>query len=159
MAEWSCSGLQLRLRRFDSDSSLHIIRLAVTPQPKVVHQCTKKLPNKSLPESRAPHVRGIKLDAETRCSHYHSELDVVAIQFFCCKEWYACVYCHAELSDHPITVWPRTEQNARAILCGKCHQTMSIHAYIHGGDKCANCGTSFNPGCRLHHHLYFEVTQ
>ena len=23
MAEWSCSGLQLRVRRFDSDSSLH----------------------------------------------------------------------------------------------------------------------------------------
>lgn len=25
MAEWSCSGLQLRVRRFDSDSSLHAI--------------------------------------------------------------------------------------------------------------------------------------
>ena len=27
MAEWSCSGLQSRLRRFDSDPSLHVIRL------------------------------------------------------------------------------------------------------------------------------------
>lgn len=25
MAEWSCSGLQLRVRRFDSDPSLHIL--------------------------------------------------------------------------------------------------------------------------------------
>ncbi len=24
MAEWLCSGLQLRVRRFDSDSSLHL---------------------------------------------------------------------------------------------------------------------------------------
>lgn len=27
VAEWSCSGLQLRVRRFDSDLSLHLIIL------------------------------------------------------------------------------------------------------------------------------------
>ncbi len=32
MAEWLCSGLQLRVRRFDSDSSLHII-LGCAPFP------------------------------------------------------------------------------------------------------------------------------
>ena len=26
MAEWSCSGLQIRVRRFDSDSSLHSLK-------------------------------------------------------------------------------------------------------------------------------------
>ena len=37
MAEWSCSGLQLRLRRFDSDSSLQYISPNVTTHaPQVV---------------------------------------------------------------------------------------------------------------------------
>ena len=27
VAEWSCSGLQLRLRRFDSDPSLHFLKI------------------------------------------------------------------------------------------------------------------------------------
>src|SRR5690554_1218965 len=36
MAEWSCSGLQLRVRRFDSDSSLHLffyLRITACSKP------------------------------------------------------------------------------------------------------------------------------
>lgn len=36
MAEWSCSGLQLRVRRFDSDSSLHLpFRYLQFPRPTI----------------------------------------------------------------------------------------------------------------------------
>ena len=31
MAEWLCSGLQLRVRRFDSDSSLHFLAPRLRP--------------------------------------------------------------------------------------------------------------------------------
>jgi hypothetical protein len=31
MAEWLCSGLQLRVRRFDSDSSLHFLAPGLRP--------------------------------------------------------------------------------------------------------------------------------
>ena len=33
MAEWSCSGLQSRGRRFDSDSSLHTLRKSLLHNP------------------------------------------------------------------------------------------------------------------------------
>src|SRR5690606_23080929 len=32
MAAWSCSGLHLRVRRFDSDSSLHTLRSRIVPR-------------------------------------------------------------------------------------------------------------------------------
>jgi hypothetical protein len=33
MAEWLCSGLQSRVRRFDSGSSLHILEVVRTREP------------------------------------------------------------------------------------------------------------------------------
>ena len=54
-------------------------------------------------------VRGVELDAQTRCAHYHSPLDVIAIRMKCCGVFYACKDCHIALADHPIQVWPREE--------------------------------------------------
>ena len=102
-------------------------------------------------------VRGIAVDAETRCAHWRSERDVVAIRMKCCGVWYACKDCHDALAGHGIRVWPRRERDATAVLCGACGHTMSIRAYLDCADACPACGAGFNPGCRLHRHFYFEV--
>ena len=42
------------------------------------------------------------MDAETRCVHYRSALDIIAIKMACCGVYYACKDCHAALADHEI---------------------------------------------------------
>jgi uncharacterized CHY-type Zn-finger protein len=105
--------------------------------------------------SACPAVRGLGLDPETRCVHWRSALDIVAIKMRCCGVYYACKDCHAALAGHPIEVWPRAEWKTPAILCGACGTELSIRAYLEGGDRCPNCAAPFNPGCRTHHHFYF----
>lgn len=102
-----------------------------------------------------PPVHGIGLDPQTRCAHWHSPLDVVAIQMRCCGRFYACRECHDESENHPAQVWPREEWNTRAVLCGVCRSTLTIRAYVDGPSGCPECGASFNPGCKGHHGLYF----
>jgi uncharacterized CHY-type Zn-finger protein len=101
-------------------------------------------------------VVGIDLDGETRCAHWHSALDIVAIRMKCCGIYYACKDCHTVLADHPAEVWPRTDWNDKAVLCGACGAELSIHEYLACGSRCPRCGAGFNPGCRLHHRFYFE---
>src|SRR5437763_12629509 len=36
-----------------------------------------------------PRVLGVNVDRETRCAHYHSPRDIVAIRMKCCNAWYA----------------------------------------------------------------------
>lgn len=100
-------------------------------------------------------VRGSVVDAQTRCEHYRTGLDVVAMRFHCCGEWYPCVHCHDETADHPRTVWPAVQGDAQAALCGVCGRTLSIREYRVAAE-CPRCGASFNPRCALHHPLYFE---
>lgn len=50
-------------------------------------------------------VHGIELDALSRCAHYHSSLDIIAIRMACCGEYYACKQCHEALAGHVIRVW------------------------------------------------------
>ncbi|WP_299167425.1 CHY zinc finger protein [uncultured Arthrobacter sp.] len=88
--------------------------------------------------------------------HYRTELDIVAIRFKCCGEFYPCHLCHAETAGHDAVVWPLGERSAQAILCGVCSRTMSIRDYLEA-DGCSSCKSPFNPGCRLHRHLYFET--
>ena len=102
-------------------------------------------------------IKGKPIDAFTRCVHYHSELDVMAIKFKCCKEFYPCYECHLETADHPAEVWPKEWWNEKAILCGRCHYTLTIQEYFDGGNKCPSCGGNFNPQCSNHYHLYFEI--
>ena len=102
-------------------------------------------------------VRGLGVDAETRCVHWRSPRDVVAIRMRCCGDYYACKDCHAALAGHAAQVWPRAEWDALAVLCGACGSEMSIRTYLGCGDACPACGAGFNPGCRLHHHFYFEL--
>jgi uncharacterized CHY-type Zn-finger protein len=104
-----------------------------------------------------PEVRGIDLDAETRCAHYCSALDIVAIRMKCCGVYYACRECHDALADHTAQVWPRSEWDRPAVLCGACGTELSIRDYLECENACPRCGARFNPGCHSHHHLYFEA--
>jgi uncharacterized CHY-type Zn-finger protein len=106
-------------------------------------------------KSLKPNVRGIGVDPETRCAHYHSSLDIIAIKMACCGVYYACKDCHEMLAGHDIRVWPRSEWDICAILCGACDHELTIREYMDSNYTCPCCGAGFNPGCRNHYHFYF----
>jgi uncharacterized CHY-type Zn-finger protein len=104
---------------------------------------------------RPPEVRGIELDAQTRCAHYDSPLDIIAIKMKCCAAYFACKDCHAALADHSLEPWPREEWQQHAVLCGACSSELTIAAYLESSDRCPVCRAPFNPGCREHREYYF----
>lgn len=104
-----------------------------------------------------PLVHGLELDSETRCRHWRSKRDIVAIRMKCCGLYYACKDCHEALAGHPIETWPEAEWGTQAVLCGACGREMSIRDYLGGNDACPNCGARFNPACRHHRHFYFAT--
>jgi uncharacterized CHY-type Zn-finger protein len=101
-------------------------------------------------------IKGKPIDVQTRCVHWNSELDVIAIKFKCCGEYYPCFECHEETTGHPAQQWKKTEFAEKAILCGRCQTELIISEYLASGHQCQNCGGAFNPRCSLHYHLYFE---
>src|SRR5579863_5705672 len=109
-----------------------------------------------MPES-ALEIRGIEVDSQTRCAHYHSPVDIVAIKMNCCGIYFACKDCHEALADHPITVWTRDQWEVKAILCGSCRRELAIQEYMTSDDRCPSCNAEFNPGCRNHYHHYFAA--
>jgi uncharacterized CHY-type Zn-finger protein len=100
---------------------------------------------------------GLLLDEQTRCVHYHSPVDVIAIRFKCCDVFYPCFECHQALADHAAIPWSKDEFEEKAVLCGVCKTVLSIHTYLNTCHKCPACGASFNPRCSVHHHLYFSL--
>lgn len=103
-------------------------------------------------------IKGQELDAQSRCAHWHSEVDIIAIKFACCGEFYACYDCHAAEADHEAKTWPSTSfKSEKAIYCGACKHTLTIFEYMQSDSKCPECGATFNSRCQLHWHLYFEV--
>ena len=100
-------------------------------------------------------VRGLLVDEQTRCEHYHGELDVVALRFHCCGEWFPCHLCHQATADHPARPWPMTARETEAVVCGVCGSRLRIEDYLLV-DACPDCDARFNPGCRLHRSLYFD---
>lgn len=102
-----------------------------------------------------PQVRGAVVDEETRCIHYSGPLDVIAIEFACCREFYPCHLCHAEAAGHPALLWPASAGGEEAVLCGVCATRLSIDDYAEA-EACPACGARFNPGCKLHWNLYFS---
>ncbi|WP_089247810.1 CHY zinc finger protein [Rhodococcoides kyotonense] len=103
------------------------------------------------------HVYGPTVDDQTRCIHYSTDLDVVAMEFHCCSKFYPCYLCHDESEDHPRTMWPRDSFDSPAVLCGVCITQISIADYLNV-TECPQCSAAFNPGCRLHSHLYFDTS-
>ncbi|SFB32571.1 Uncharacterized protein, contains Zn-finger domain of CHY type [Lentibacillus halodurans] len=96
------------------------------------------------------------IDQETRCEHYHSSNDRIAIKFYCCGEYFPCYKCHAQYGCGTTKVWPRTKFDRKAIFCGNCKTELTINEYLKGSYRCPFCHAAFNPGCALHAHLYFE---
>ncbi|OAL46340.1 zinc finger CHY domain-containing protein [Pyrenochaeta sp. DS3sAY3a] len=115
-------------------------------------------PAGSLPD-QPPTVHGISLTPLTQCTHYHSPLDIIAIQHFCCQKFYACISCHNAQESHAPGVWPKTQRDVRAVLCGQCKHVLSLDEYMGSGSKCTRCGSLFNPGCKNHWELYFELAE
>jgi len=102
-------------------------------------------------------VHGDLVDNQTRCVHYNSESDIIAIKLRCCGRWYPCSECHAASESHKTEKWPKTQFNEKAILCGACGRQLSIEEYFDSGFICPSCASLFNPGCASHYSLYFEV--
>ena len=103
-----------------------------------------------------PTVHGVALDPQTRCGHWHGPTDVIAIKMRCCGAYYACRECHDELAGHEASVWAVVEWDSPTVLCGVCDRELSVRDYLACESTCPACGAAFNPGCRTHHHLYFE---
>ena len=107
-----------------------------------------------------PAVHGQGVDDQTRCSHYASAVDVIAIRMHCCRTYYACRQCHDEAVTHAATLWPSTQwETEDVILCGVCSQQFSIRAYLQCGHQCPHCAHPFNPRCALHYSLYFAMNE
>ena len=102
-------------------------------------------------------VLGNLVDDQTRCVHYHSLNDIIAIKFKCCDEYYSCYSCHEETAEHEAQQWLRSQWNTKAILCGSCKEQLTIEEYMRSDHQCPNCKASFNPNCSKHYHLYFEM--
>ena len=96
------------------------------------------------------------IDAEGRCAHWHSSVDVVANKCATCGKWFACSLCHAELADHPFGPMPLGIPAAR---CGVCGHTMDYREYsaASAATACPACGHGFNSGCGLHANIYFDL--
>lgn len=102
-------------------------------------------------------VKGVDVDTQTRCRHYHEEIDIIAIKFKCCGTYYPCHLCHQETAHHPAEVWDKESRNVKAVLCSSCGHELTIAEYMNCKSNCPECHASFNPGCALHYNLYFEV--
>ena len=117
-------------------------------------ESTKSLSHRTI---GGQHVYGINVDQQTRCAHYHTDRDIVAIKFKCCGLWFPCFECHKAVADHEPAVWPENEFDERAILCGGCGHLLTIREYFDYSPLCPVCEAGFNPGCTNHYHLYFDV--
>lgn len=102
-----------------------------------------------------PVVLGPTVDDQTRCVHYRTDLDVIAIRFACCGRYYPCHLCHDGAADHGSRPWPAGSGHERAVLCGVCWTELAIDEY-RGAPSCPRCAAAFNPRCALHYPTYFE---
>jgi uncharacterized CHY-type Zn-finger protein len=102
-------------------------------------------------------VKGLLVDEETRCEHYHTDKDIIAIKFPCCDTYYPCYECHDAVADHPALVWRRDQFHERAIFCGACGHELTIAEYLACDYECPACQSKFNPRCENHYPWYFET--
>lgn len=106
----------------------------------------------------APQVLGRTIDAQTRCVHYGGPNDIIALKFKCCGDYYPCHECHDEAVTHAIARWEETELGELAVLCGVCTGQLTVAEYLRA-DRCLACGAGFNPGCKLHRDIYFDLPE
>ncbi|WP_313696210.1 CHY zinc finger protein [Halorarum halobium] len=101
-------------------------------------------------------VRGVDVDSETRCAHYGTERDVIALRFGCCGEFFPCFECHDAVAEHGSEPWPRDRFDEPAVLCGGCGAELTVEEYRDCDHSCPRCDADFNPGCAEHEDRYFE---
>ncbi|GMM35233.1 Hot13 protein [Saccharomycopsis crataegensis] len=101
-------------------------------------------------------VCGLLVDRQTRCVHYHSPLDIVALKFKCCKTFYPCHQCHP--LSHMVRRYNNKDlEHETVVLCGQCHRGLKFNEYANGEYRCKYCDCDFNPKCEGHHKLYFDL--
>jgi uncharacterized CHY-type Zn-finger protein len=128
--------------------------LAQPCPPDTSSQATDPLSSHhKMPSSNPPSatVHGLDVTPTTQCTHWHSPLDIIAVKHFCCDS------CHDTCETHKSGVWPREQRAKKAVLCGACKHVLSIEEYMTSGSKCTQCGNGFNPGCKGHWGMYFEM--
>lgn len=97
-------------------------------------------------------IFGVGLYEDGRCVHWHGDTDIAALRCGRCHRYYACYMCHDELEDHGFK--PADSGDIKPVLCGNCMNQLTREQYEQG--FCHYCGHMFNPGCRLHHDIYFD---
>lgn len=102
-------------------------------------------------------LRGLGVDAATRCAHYDGPHDIVALRGPCCDVYYPCYRCHQATTDHDLVRWSPPQFDTAAVLCGYCGTTTTAATYLDTGPRCIHCGAAFNPGCAAHHNRYFAL--
>ena len=102
-------------------------------------------------------IKGTNVERQTRCAHYKTDFDVIALKFKCYDDWFPCFECHAENTNHAAEVWSKNEFNEKAVLCGVCGLMLEITEYLNCRSTCPKCESSFNPRCANHYHLYFQI--
>lgn len=101
-------------------------------------------------------VKGKPVDDHTRCVHWHSQLDIIALKFKCCESYFPCYECHKETAGHEAKRYNlRENPDLKCILCGNCNAEMTFSQYS-SSLKCIDCNSKFNPACASHYHLYFD---
>ena len=100
-------------------------------------------------------AQGLLVDHESRCVHYHSDKDIVALQCYECQKYYACYQCHNKLESHVFSTYPLNLKEDRPILCGSCGKTLTYEEYTETG-TCPFCNAAFNPACQNHYSIYFR---
>ena len=100
-------------------------------------------------------VRGVEVGPESRCTHYDTERDVVALRFACCDAFYPCFQCHEAVTDHEAERLS-VDSSESAVLCGVCGAELTPKEFVQDDHECPECGAAFNPGCADHYDLYFE---
>lgn len=101
---------------------------------------------------------GQLLDKNTRCLHYHSEIDIIAIKFKCCGYYFSCFKCHDLFRNysinHPVEKFSKLDYG-KVVLCGNCYSELTFDDYSKN-HRCTICNSQFNPKCSLHYGLYFD---
>jgi uncharacterized CHY-type Zn-finger protein len=98
-------------------------------------------------------LRGVSVDAQTRCLHYDGPTDIVALKLG--DAFYPCHACF-DATAPPTTEDVRAGLDEPAVLCGACRVVLTPRAYLASGYACPSCGAAFNPGCAAHRALYFR---
>ena len=100
-------------------------------------------------------INGLLVDDQSRCQHYHSTLDIVALKCSGCLKYYACYQCHDSLEEHSFRAYPCQLKQDKVLICGVCRHEMTIEEYQQAL-VCSHCHSAFNPACSKHYDIYFE---